>query len=179
MTQLLTFTCQQGNFQNPSNQASTVCEPRTSRCISWIQKRQRNQRSNYQHLLDHRKTREFQKNFCFIDCAKAFDCGSQQTVEDSLGDGKPYQLTCLLRNLYEGQEATVRTGHGTMDWFKIRKGVHQGCILSPCLFNFYGVYIMQNTGLDESQARIKISGRNTNNLRCAHNTTQWQKVKRN
>src|SRR5574337_464164 len=77
----------------------------------------------------------------------------------------PDHLTCLLRNLYEGQEATVRTGHGTMDWFQIRKGVCQGCILSPCLFNLYIEYIMQNASLDEAQAKIKVAGRNTNNLR--------------
>ena len=81
--------------------------------------------------------------------------------------GMPDHLTCLLRNLYVGQEATVRTGHGTTDWFQIGKGVHQGCILSPYLFNFYAEYIMRNAGLDEVQAGIKIAGRNTNNLRYA------------
>ena len=85
--------------------------------------------------------------------------------------GIPDLLTCLLRNLYAGQEATVRTGHGKTDWFQIRKGIHQGCILSPCLFNLYAEYIMRNSGLDEAQAGVKISGRNTNNLRCADNTT--------
>ena len=85
--------------------------------------------------------------------------------------GIPDQLTCLLRNLYAGQETTVRTGHGTTDWFKIGKGAHQGCLLSPCLFNLYAEYIMQNAGLDESQAGIKISGRNINILRYADNTT--------
>ena len=80
-------------------------------------------------------------------------------------------LTCLLRSLYAGQEATVRTRHGTMDWFKIGKGVHQGCILSPCLFNFYAEYVRQNAGLDEAQARIKIARRNINNLRYADDTT--------
>ena len=80
-------------------------------------------------------------------------------------------LTCLLRNLYAGQEATVRTGHGTTDWFQIWKGVHQGCILSPCLFNLYAEYIMKNVGLDEAQAGIKIAGRNINNLRYADDTT--------
>ena len=87
-------------------------------------------------------------------------------------------LTCLLRNLYAGQEATVRTGHGTTDWFQIGKGVRQGCILSLCLFNFYAEYIMRNAGLDEAQAGIKIAGRNINNLRCADDTTLWQKEKR-
>jgi len=85
--------------------------------------------------------------------------------------GIPDQLTCLLRNLYAGQEATVRTGHGTTDWFQIRKGVCQGCILSPCLFNLYAEYIMRNAGLEEAQAGIKIAGRNINNLRYADVTT--------
>ena len=85
--------------------------------------------------------------------------------------GTPDLLTCLLRNLYAGQEATVRTGHGTTDWFQIGKGVHQGCILSPCLFNLYAEYLMQNAGLDETQAGIKTAGRNINNLRYADDTT--------
>ena len=80
-------------------------------------------------------------------------------------------MTCLLRNLYAGQEATVRTGHGTKDWFQIGKGVHQGCILSPCFFNFYAEYIMRNTGLEEAQAGIKIPRRNINNLKYAYDTT--------
>ena len=86
-------------------------------------------------------------------------------------------ITCLLRNLYEGQEATVRTGHGTKDWFKIGKGVHQGCILSPCLFNLYAEYIMGNVGLDEAQAEIKIARRNINNLRYVDDTTLMAKSK--
>ena len=86
-------------------------------------------------------------------------------------------LTCLLRNLYASQEATVRTGHGTTDWFRIGKGVHQGCILSPCLFNFYAEYIMRNARLDEAQAGIKIAGRNINNLRYADDTTLVAKIK--
>ena len=85
--------------------------------------------------------------------------------------GLPDHLTCLLRNVYAGQEATVRTGHGTTDWFQIRKGVHQGCILSPCLFNLYAEYIMQNSGLDEAQVEIKIARRNINNHRYADDTT--------
>ena len=93
--------------------------------------------------------------------------------------GIPDHLTHLLRNLYAGQEATVRTGHGTMDWFQIGKGVPQGYILSPCLFNLYAEYIMQNAELDEAQAGIKISGRNINNLRYADDTTLWQKAKKN
>ena len=93
--------------------------------------------------------------------------------------GIPDHLTCLLRNLYAGQEATVRTGHGTTDWFQIGKGVRRGCILSPCLFNLYAEYIMQNAGLDEAQAGIKIARRNINNLRYADDTPLWQKAKRN
>ena len=91
--------------------------------------------------------------------------------------GIPDRLTCLLRNLDAGQEATVRTGHGTTDWFQIRKEVHQGCILSPCLFNLYAGYIMRNAGVDEAQTGIKIAGRNINNLSYADDTTLWQKVK--
>ena len=98
-------------------------------------------------------------------------CGSQQTVENSQGDGNTTHLTCLLRNLYAGQETTVRTGHGTTDLFQIRKGIRQGCILSPCLFNLYAEYIMRNAGLEETQAGIKIAGRNINNLRYTDDTT--------
>ena len=120
------------------------------------------------------KAREFQKNicFCFIDHAKAFDCVNHHTLWKILKEmGIPDHLTCLLRNLYAGQEATVRTGHGTTDWFQIGKGVHQGCILSPCLFNFYAEYIIRNAGLDEAQAGIKIAWGNVNNLRYADDTT--------
>ena len=92
--------------------------------------------------------------------------------------GIPDNLTCLLRNLYEGQEATVRTGYGKTDWFQIGKGVRQGCILSPCLFNFYAEYIMRNAGLEEAQAGIKIAGRNINNLRYADDTTLMTKSRR-
>ena len=93
--------------------------------------------------------------------------------------GIPGHLTCLLRNLYVGQEATVRTGHGTTDWFQIGREVHQGCILSPCLLNLYAEHIMQNARLDEAQAGIKIARRNINNLRYVDDTTLWQKVKKN
>ena len=120
------------------------------------------------------KAREFQKNiyFCFIDYAKAFDCVAHNKLWKILKEmGIPDHLTCLLRNLYAGQEATARTGHGTTGWFKIRKGVHQGCILSPCLFNLYAQYITRNSGLNEAQAGIKIARRNINNLRYADDTT--------
>ena len=120
------------------------------------------------------KARDFQKNiyFCFIDYAKAIDCVDHNKLWKILKEmGIPDHLNCLLRNLYAGQEATVRTGHGTTDWFQIGKGLRQGCILSHCLFNLYLEYIMRNTGLEEAQARIKIAGRNINNLRYADDTT--------
>ena len=120
------------------------------------------------------KTREFQKNiyFCFIDYAKAFDCVDHNKLWKILKEmGVPDQLTCLLRNLYAGQKATVRTGHGTTGWFQIGKGVCRGCILSPCLFNLHAEYIMRNAGLEEAQAGIKIAGRHINNLRYADDMT--------
>ena len=120
------------------------------------------------------KAREFQKNiyFCSIDYAKAFDCVDHNKLWKILKEmGIPDHLTCLLRNLYAGQEATVTTGHGTTAWFQIRKGVHQGYILSPCLFNLNAEYIMRNAGLEEAQAGIKTAGRNLNNLRYAEDTT--------
>ena len=121
---------------------------------------------------------EFQKNmyFRFIDYAKAFDCADQSKLQKILQEmGIPDHLTFLLRNLYAGQEATVRTGHETTDWFQIGKGVRQGCILSPCLFNFYAEYIMRIAGLEEAQAGIKIAGRNISNLRYANDTTLMAK----
>ena len=120
------------------------------------------------------KARELQENiyFCFIDYAKAFDCVNHTKLWKILKEmGIPDHLTCLLRNLYAGEEATVRIGHGTSDWFQIGKGVRQGCILSPCLFNLYAQYIMRKVGLDEAQSGIKIAGRNINNLRYADDTT--------
>ena len=110
-----------------------------------------------------KKQREFQKNiyFCFIDYAKAFDYVDHNQLWKILKDMEiPEHLICFLRNLHADHEATVKTGHGTIDWDQIGKGVHQGCILSPCLFNFYAEYIMRNSGLDEAQAGIKIAGRN-------------------
>ena len=122
-----------------------------------------------------KKAREFQKNiyFCFIYDAKAFDCVDHNKLCKILKEMGSLvdHLTCLLRNFCAGQEATVRTGHGTTNWFLIGKGVHQGCILSPCLFNFYAEYIMRNTRLDEAQAGIKTAGRNINSLRYADDTT--------
>ena len=110
--------------------------------------------------------------FCFIDYKKPFHCVDHNKLWKILkGIGIPDHLTCLLRNPYVGQETTGRTGHGRTDWFKIGKGVHQGCILSPCLFNFCAEYIMRNARLDEAQAGVKIAGRNINNLRYADDTT--------
>ena len=121
-----------------------------------------------------KKAREFQKNiyFCFIDYTKAFDCVDHNKLwkipqEMEISD----HLTCLLRNMYAGQEATVKSGHGITDWFQIRKGLCQGCILSPCLFNLYAEYIMRNAGLDETQAGMKIARRNINHFRYADDTT--------
>ena len=128
------------------------------------------------------KVKEFQKNiyFCFMDYAKDFDCVDHNKLWTILKEmAIPDHLTCLLRNLYAGQEAIVRTGHGTTDWFQIGKGVHQVCMLSPCLFNLYSEYIMRNAGLDEAEAGIKIAGRNINNLRYADDTTLMQKAKKN
>uniref|UniRef100_A0A4W2E9N1 RNA-directed DNA polymerase n=1 Tax=Bos indicus x Bos taurus TaxID=30522 RepID=A0A4W2E9N1_BOBOX len=132
----------------------------------------RDQIANIRWIME--KAREFQKNiyFCFIDYAKAFDCVDHNKLWKILKEmGIPDHLTCLLRNLYAGQEATVRTGHGTTDCFQIGKGIRQGCILSPCLFNFYVEYIMRNAGLEETQAGIKIARRNINNFRYADDTT--------
>ena len=126
------------------------------------------------------KAREFQKYiyFCFTDYAKSFPCVDHNKLWKILKEMEiPDHLTCLLKNLYTGQEARIRTGHGTVDWFQTGKGICQGCILSLCLFNLYAEYIMRNAGLDKAQAGIKIAGRNINNLRYADDTTLWQKAK--
>ena len=136
----------------------------------------RDQIANIRWIIE--KAREFQKNihFCFIDYTKAFDCVDLNKLWKILKVmGIPDHLTCLLRNPYAGQEATVRTGHGTTDWFQIGKGVHQGCILLPWLFNIYGEYIMRNAGLEEAQAGIKIARRNINNLRYTDDITLMAK----
>ena len=132
----------------------------------------RDQIANIRWIME--QAREFQKNiyFCCIDYAKAFDSVDHNRLWKILKEmGIPDHLTCLLRNQYAGQEGTVRTGHGTTDWFQIGKRVHQGCILSPCLFNLHAEYIMRNAGLQEAQAGIKIAGRNINHLRYADDTT--------
>ena len=129
-----------------------------------------------------KKQKEFQKNiyFCFIDYAKAFDCVDHNKVWKILKDmGIPDHLTCLLRNLHAGQEATVRTGHGTRDWFQIGKGVHQGCILSPCLFNLYAEYIMRNAVLDEAQVDTRLPGEISITSGMQMTPPLWKKVKRN
>ena len=129
-----------------------------------------------------KKSREFQRNIyvCFIDYVKAFDCVDHNKLWKIMKEmGTPDNLTCLLRNLYAGQEATVRTGHGITDCFQIGKGEPQGCILSPCLFNFYAEYIMRNTGLEKAQAGIKMPGEISITSDMQMTPPLWQRVKRN
>ena len=128
-----------------------------------LQKAEVNQRSNCQHLLDHQKSKRVPKKhpiyFCFIHYVKAFDCVDHNKLWKILKKmGIPDHLTCLLRNLYAGQEATVRTGHGTTEWFQIGKGVCEDCILSPCLFNLYAEYIMRSPGLEKAQLESRLLG---------------------
>ena len=140
----------------------------------------RGQIANIRWIME--KAREFQKNiyFCFIDYVKAFDCVDHNKLWKILKEiGILDHLTCLLRNLYAGQEATVRTGHGTTDWFQRGKGVHQGCILPACLFNLYAEYIMRNAGLDEAQAGIKIAGKNISKSDMQMTPPLRQKVNKN
>ena len=140
----------------------------------------RNQIANIHWII--KKAREFQKiiYFCFIDYAKAFDYVNHKKRWKILQEmGIPDHLTCLLRNLYAGQEANVRTRHGTKDWFQIGKGVRQSCILSLCLFTLYAEYIMRNPGLEEAQTGIKIAGRSINNLRFVHDLTLMAEIKKN
>ena len=132
----------------------------------------RDQIANFRWIIE--KAREYQKNiyFCFIDYTKAFDCVDDNKQWKILKEmGLAEHLTCLLRNLYAGQEAAIRTGHGTKDWFQIGKELCQACVLSSCLFNLYAEYIMWNARLDEAQAWIKIVGRNVSNLKDANDTT--------
>ena len=165
-----------------------ILQARLQKYMSWEppdgtrQKRQRNYKSNCQIRWIIKKAREFQKNiyFCFTDYAKAFDCVDYNKLRKILKEmGIPDYLNHLLRNMYAGQEATLRTLHGTTDWFKIGKEVWHGCILSPWLFNLYAACIMQNAVLDESQAGMKTARRNINNLRYAADTTLMTEVKRN
>ena len=132
--------------------------------------------------MKHHSSREFQKNiyFCFIDYAKAFDCVDHNKLWKILKEmGIPDHLTCLLRNLYAGQEVTVRTGHGTTDWFQVGKRVHQGCILSPCLFNLCAEYIMRNARLDEAQLESRLPGQISITSDMQMTPPLWQKVKKN
>ena len=142
-------------------------------CSSWIKTRQRNQRSNCQHPLDHQKSKRVpEKHLLLLYWHQAFDCVHHNKLWKILKEMEiPDHLTCLLRNLYVGQDATVRTGHGRTERFQIREGACQECILSPCLYNLYAEYIMRNAGLEEAQAGIKTVGRNINNLRYAVNST--------
>ena len=164
------------------SKSSTVRELWYSICSSWIKKSQRNQRSNCQHPLDHRKSKRVPEKHLFLLhwLCQSLYCVDYNKLWKILKEmGIPDHLTYLLRNLYADQEVTVRTGHGTTDWLQIGKGVRQGCIMSPCLFNVYAEYIMRNTGLEEAQAGIKIVRRNINNLRYADDSTLMAKVKRN
>ena len=169
-------TAQLHSSQTPAKQCSKIFKPGFNstwkRELPDVQAGLRKGRGTRDQIANIRwireKAKEFQKNiyFCFIDYAKAFDCMDHNKLWKILKEmGISDHLTCLLRNLYAGQEATVRTGHETTDWFQIGKWVHQSCILSSWLFNLYAEYIMRNAGLDESQAGIKIAGRNINNLR--------------
>ena len=145
------------NFQMFKLDLEKAEEPDQIANICWIMKQQESSRKTSPSAIDY---------------IKPFDCVDHNKLWEILKElGIPDHLTCLLRNLYAGQEATVRIEHGTTDWFQIRKGVRQGCILSPCLFNLCADYIMRNAGLDEAQAGIKIAGRNINNLRYADDTT--------
>ena len=140
----------------------------------------RDQIANIRWVVE--KAREFQKNiyFCFIDYAKAFDCVDHNKLLKIVKEmGIPDHLTCFLRNLYAGQEATVRTGHETTDWFQIGKGVRHGCILSPCLFNFYAEYSMRDAGLDEAQAGSRFPGEISITSDMQMTPPLWQKMKRN
>ena len=140
----------------------------------------RDQIANIRSII--KKAREFQKNiyFCFIDYAKAFDCVDHNKLWKILKEMRvPDHLTWLLRNLYAGQEATVGTGHWKTDWFQIGKGVRQGCILSPCLFNFYAEYIMRNAGLEEHKLESRLLGEISITSNMQMTPPLWQKVKRN
>ena len=140
----------------------------------------RDQIANIRWIIEKEESSKKTHLFLFIDYAKAFDCVDLNKLWKVLKEMRiPDHLTCLLRNLYAAQEAIVRTGHGTIDWFQIGKGVCQGCILSPCLFNFYSEYIMRNAGLKETQAGIKIAGKISVTSNMQMTPPLWQKVKRN
>ena len=176
------LTHEQSNAQNSPLQSSTVCELGTSDIQAGFKKGRgtRDQIANIPWIRE--KAREFQKSIslCFIHYAKAFDCVHHNKLWKILQAMRiPDHLTCLLRNAYVGQEAVVRTGYRTMNWFQIRKGVCQGYILSPCLFNLYAEYIMWNARLDEAQAGVKIPVKNISNSDMQMTPSLWQKSKRN
>ena len=160
------FTCSKVMLKNPSSQASAVCEPRTSNIEAWFRKgrRTRDQIANIPQVIE--KAREFQKNIYFTDDAKAFGCVDHNKLWEILQEMRiADHLTCLLRSLYAGQEATVRSRHGTTDWFLIGKIIQRGCASSPCSLNFYAEYLTRNARLEESQTGTKTDSRNINNLR--------------
>ena len=161
-------------ISHASKVMTKILQVRVQQYVNWelpdvqagFRERQRNQRSNCQHPLDHRKNIGKNVYFCFIDYSQTFDCVDHNKSWKILQEmGTPDHLTCLLQNLYAGQGAIIRTRHETMDWLKIGKAVCQGCILSPCLFNLHAEDIMWNARLDEAEAGIKIVGRNVNSLR--------------
>ena len=169
--------CDPMDYSLPGSSAHGIFQ---ARILEWVAFSSSGGNANILWIIE--KARKFQKNiyFCFIDYAKAFDYVDHNKLWKILKEmGIPDHLTCLLRNLYVDQEAIVRTGHGPTDWFQVGKGVCQGCILSPWLFNWYAEYIMRNAGVDEAQAGIKIAERNINNLRYADDTTlMWRKWRR-
>ena len=179
------FVC----FKLPHNYMLKILQARLKQYVNWelpdVQVGFRKGRGSRDQIANihwtTEKSREFQKNtyFCFIDYAEDFDCVDHKLWKILQDMGIPDHLTCLLRNLYAGQEATVRTGQRTMDWFQIKKGVHQGGILSSCLFKLYTEYLMQNARLDKAQAGIKIAGRNIKTSDMQMTPPLWQRVKRN
>ena len=167
------FICQQDYAQNTSSQASIGHELRTSRCTSWIWEKAEEPEIKLPSYAGLQKKQGNSKNYLLLlhDYAKDFDCVDHNKLWNILDEMEILDyITCLLRNVYAGQEATVRT-HGKTGWFQIGKAMYQNCILSPCLLSLYAEYIMRNAGLDEAQARIKVAGRNINNLRYADDTT--------
>ena len=168
------FTCQQGNVQNPSSWLQQYVNWELPDVQAGFRKGRgtRHQIANIYWIIEKQENSiKASTSSASLTMLKTFDCVDHNKVWKILKELEiPDHLTCLLRNLYTGQEATVRPRHGTTNWFQIGNGVHQGCILSPCLFSFYEMYIMRNARLDKAQAGIKIAGRNINNLRCRNDT---------
>ena len=174
------FISQQDYAQNPSSLASVVHELRTSRCTSWIQKRQRNQRSTFAGSQEKQENSKKSIYFCFPDYAKSFNCVDHNKLWNILEEmGTPDYLNCLLRNLYAGQETTVRIVRGTMDWFKIGKGVCQGCILSPCLFNCMQSTSYEMQGWMKHKLETRLLGEISITSDMQMIPLKWQKMKRN